>query len=270
MQKEDLLSIKEFSEFSNVKQSVLRYYDEIGLFTPVKRGANGYRYYSPHQIIALKHINVLTNLRAPLKDISTVSQERTPKSILELLMRQEREFDKEMHNLQQAYSIIHVFRDLMQTALTVNEHEITECEMPATPFAMGVRNQFIENELFYKPFIHFCQKATETRINLNYPIGGYFEDIDAFLKTPSQPHHFFSLDPSGNDEKSAGRYIVGYARGYYGEMGDLPERLKSYIKEHSLTPKGPAYVTYLIDEMSSSDPSQYLARVAIAIKPNKI
>ena len=269
MQEKDLLSIKEFSEFSKVKQSVLRYYDEIGLFSPVKRGENGYRYYSPHQLVSLKHINVLTNLKAALKDISAVSQNRTPENVLDLLMKQEMEFDKEMRKLQQAYSIVHVFRDLMQDALSADEIKIVERDIIATPLIMGPRNTFVENQLFYKPFIHFCQKAKENRINLNYPVGGYFDDMDTFLKTPAQPNHFFSLDPAGDDEKSAGRYIIGYARGYYGKMGDLPERLSAYVKEHALTPKGPVYVMYVLDELSTSDPSQYLARVSIAVKPDK-
>jgi Predicted transcriptional regulators len=269
MQENDLLSIKEFSEYSNVKQSVLRYYDEIGLFSPIKRGENGYRYYSHHQLVTLKHINVLINLKTALKEISAVSKHRTPTSILELLVRQEIELDKEMRKLQQAYSITHVFRDLLQAGLAANESEIIECDMMTTSLVMGPRNDFGNDKLFYNSFIHFCHNAEENRINLNYPVGGYFDDMDTFLNSPAQPTHFFSLDPAGTDQKNAGRYIVGFARGFYGEMGDLPERLNAYAKKHSLTPKGPVYIIYLFDEISTSDPSQYLARISIAIKPQK-
>ena len=39
------MTIKEFSNITGIKSQTLRYYDQIGLFSPEHRGENGYRYY---------------------------------------------------------------------------------------------------------------------------------------------------------------------------------------------------------------------------------
>jgi len=64
------LTIKEFSELSGIDASTLRYWDEIGLFSPAHRNTeNNYRYYAPTQIIAINFITVLSRLNIPLKTI---------------------------------------------------------------------------------------------------------------------------------------------------------------------------------------------------------
>jgi hypothetical protein len=47
---------------------------------------------------------------------------------------------------------------------------------------------------------------------MSFPVGGYFEDMDAFMKKPSQPTRFFSIAPKGTDLKPAGLYLIGYTR----------------------------------------------------------
>ncbi|MDR0841302.1 MAG: MerR family transcriptional regulator [Christensenellaceae bacterium] len=264
-----LLSIKEFSELSGVKQSVLRYYDEIGILSPVKRGKNGYRYYSPQQIVTLNLINVLSDLHTPLREIGKLEKHRTPESILELFIRQESKFDCEMRRLQASYSITHVYRSLIQVGLAANEFEITDSEMDELPIILGDINNFGDSPLFYETFIRFCQQAQPSLVNLSYPVGGYYESMADFLQEPSQPTRFCSIDPAGRDKKAAGRYLVGYTRGYYGEMGDVGARLCAYANEHDLIFNGPLYAVYVHDEISIKNTSKYLAQVAVSIAPKK-
>jgi DNA-binding transcriptional MerR regulator len=265
----DLLSIKEFAEFTGITQSALRYYDEIGLFAPVKRGDNGYRYYSPQQIVTVNLINVLNDLYTTLKEISELEQNRTPESILQLLIKQENKFDSEMRRLQAAYSITHVFRSLIQEGISANEDEITEREADELPIALGPVNDFGDNHIFYETFIRYCQFAKKVRVNLSYPIGGYFETFGDFLGESSQPTRFFSIDPAGQEKKAAGRYLYAYTRGYYGDMGDSAQRLQAYAEEHNLAFSGPLYVIYLHDEISVKDTSRYLAQVSVKVSPKK-
>ncbi|MDR0906076.1 MAG: MerR family transcriptional regulator [Oscillospiraceae bacterium] len=261
----DLLSIKDFSVFSGIKQSVLRYYDELGLLSPVKRGENNYRYYSPQQIVTVKLINVLNDLNTTLKEIGELEKHRTPESILDLLIRQENKFDAEMRRLQAAYSITHVFRGLIQAGIAADEFRISVVEADALPIILGPVNDFAENHIFYETFMRFGQQAHNARVNMSYPVGGFFDSIESFTAEPSQPSRFFSLDPTGLESKAAGRYLVGYTRGYYGEMGDIGDRLLAYAEEHTLSFNGPLYVIYMLDEISIKDTSQYLAQVSVQV-----
>ena len=121
MTENDLLSITEFSERTGIKQSTLRYYDEIGLFSPVVRGDNEYRYYAPHQIIGVNLINVLAGLGVSLKQIGDMERNRTPDGLLTLLSQQESKLDADMRRLQRSYSVIHQLRSLTQSGLAADE-----------------------------------------------------------------------------------------------------------------------------------------------------
>ena len=146
------------------------------------------------------------------------------------------------------------------------ETVIQEQTAKSLPLHFGSKNTFSNNTQFYDAFIKYCNQAKEHGINMSFPIGGYYENIDSFTKAPAEPENFFSLIPTGQDVKPAGQYLVGYTRGYYGEMGDLPQRLQAYAKENNIALEGPAYAIYLHDEVSVSDADQYLVQVSVAIK----
>jgi len=285
-----LLTIKEFSHFSGIEQTTLRYWDEIGLFSPIKRDPdNNYRYYIPEQIITVKFISVLSTLNFPLKAISGISDKRTPESIVRLIEEKEKDLDMEMKRLSECYSIIHARLELIRygirlgsgykavdgirldnwndddAGIDVNESKICVLKRDEKTFILGDLNEYHEGEEWYDPFMRFCHSSPELRVNLHYPIGGYHESLNHFISEPGRPNRFFSLDPTGNRKREAGDYLVGFKRGYYGDMGDLPERIKAYTEEHSLITHGPVYVLYLYDEVCMTDSSQYLAQISVAV-----
>jgi len=67
-------------------------------------------------------------------------------------------------------------------------------------------------------------------------------------------------------------FLTGYTRGYYGQTNDLPKRMASFAKKKSFAKKnglmfnGPVYNLYLFDEMSITDPEQYLLQVTASVK----
>ncbi|MCL2105862.1 MAG: MerR family transcriptional regulator [Oscillospiraceae bacterium] len=264
-----LLSIKEFSEMIDLEQSVLRYWDEIGIFPPALRNTdNGYRFYSPDQIIFVNFIKVLSSLKISLKVIGSIRRERTPETILRLMEKQENVLDQELKRLQEAYSTIHVLRGTIQQGMNVQDaDQISVQPLGSMQITLGPRNKSGEQFDFYREFTRYCKYAKKNRINLNTPIGGYFESMEAFCKKPWAPTHFFSVDPQGKDNRPAGRYLVGYRRGLYGRMEDTAQRLKEHAAQHGLSFSGPVYVVYLLDEISMNDPSQYLSQICVACQP---
>ena len=233
----DFLSIKEFSKLSGIESSTLRYWDEIGLFSPVERNAeNNYRYYTPEQIVAVNFVKVMSGLDVPLKTISKMVASRTPNDIIQLIERQEKQLDMAMRRLRDNYSIIHTRRELINygnkvlngyrladgTQVDVNQIFVTHRE--ERHLVVGQRNEFDENSDYYVPLKCFYEQAKDLRANLGLPIGGMHDSWDDFIKSPGTPHHFFSMDPTSNTIHPAGKYVVGFSFGDYGQFGDLPER----------------------------------------------
>ena len=268
MKDQDLLSIREFSEFTGIKQSALRHYDEVKLFEPTKRGENGYRYYSAPQTIAVNLINVLHSVNIPIKKIDEIKKNKSPKSVLEVLQKQELELNKALLSLQQAYAVIHTYCGLIQEGLLADEQAISRRRMAAVPIELGPVNDF-SSGFFYDSFFHFTGQMADRRIAPAYPAGGFYADMDAFLNAPGQPTRFFSHAPTGRDTKEAGDYLVGYTRGYYGNLGDLPQRIQACAREHGFAFSGPVYEIYLHDEIAVDDPDKYLIQASVQVERRK-
>jgi len=262
----DTLSIQEFSKISNIESSTLRYWDEIELFSPLKRNPeNNYRHYSTAQLLALNFVTTLSTLDIPLKTIAELRDERDPEGLLEILEKLEKQMDMEMRDLRQRYSIIHARRELIKMGIRVDESALSVMYLDERAMTVWPRNEYKEGDTFLEPLSAHINHTGDQHINLSFPVGGRHDSMDSFLKKPGCPDNFVSIDPIGTYTRKGGDYLVGYARGYYGELGDLPERMSGYAREKNLFITGPVYTMYLHEEISTADPSQYLAKCCIAV-----
>ena len=290
----ELLSIHEFSKFSGIEASTLRYWDSIGLFSPVKRDPEtNYRFYTPDQIIAVKYITVMSGLKIPLKMIGELKKERSPVKIVRLIENRQKMLDMEMRKLRECYSIIHARLDLIHHGMRVedgfyvkdgvridkgcptdggtwvDENEIAVLRRDDLSYILGPEIDWPEGEKFYDPYAEFCTQAEKRRINLSFPVGAIHKNMEDFAAAPGSPRQFISLDPTGNEKRPKGEYLVGYTRGYYGQLGDIAERMKKYASENSLKVEGLVYTIYLHDEICVEDPSQYLSQVSVSVTKEK-
>ncbi|MEO0355602.1 MAG: helix-turn-helix domain-containing protein, partial [Cyanobacteria bacterium P01_A01_bin.3] len=71
-----MFRIGEFSKIAQVPASQLRYYDEIGLFTPIHSDREtGYRYYSVQQLAQLNRILALKDLGLSLEQVKRLVED---------------------------------------------------------------------------------------------------------------------------------------------------------------------------------------------------
>ena len=266
----DTLSIHEFSKLSGIESSTLRYWDEIGIFTPAMRNPeNNYRTYSTAQLLALNFVTTLSELEVPLKKIAELREHRDPEHFLDLLEKQEQQMDMEMRQLRMRYSIIHARRELINFGMKVDESSISVMHLEDKAMIQWPRNEYKDGDTFLEPLSAFIGHKSEHHVNLSFPVGGLHDSMESFTEAPGRPDYFLSLDPIGLYTRKAGDYLVGYARGYYGMIGNLPERMSSYAKENSINLSGPVYTMYLHEEISTKDPSGYLAMCYVPVSKRK-
>jgi DNA-binding transcriptional MerR regulator len=265
MDENDFLNISVFSDLTGISRSTLIYYDEAGVFSPAARGENNYRYYTPRQIISVNVVNVLRGLGIPLKEISRLAVDRTPQAMVDLFAGHEQSLEKQIGKLNESLKVLRTFRSLMESALKAEETRVAVVEMEALSLYVGEANEFAGDKQFYDTFSRYCKAAREQGVNLSYPVGGLFNGIDSFICKPSKPDHFFFFFFDGPDLKPAGSYIVAYTHGYYGITNDLPSRLIRYAESHSLEFIGPVYKIYILDEISNTDPNDYLLQVSAPV-----
>lgn len=66
------LSIHEVTKVTGVTSRTLRHYDDVGLLTPSRTGANGYRFYDDDALVRLQRILLLRELGLALEEIRAV------------------------------------------------------------------------------------------------------------------------------------------------------------------------------------------------------
>ena len=263
----DYLSIGEFAELSGLSVTTLRHYHKVGALFPAKLDPeNGYRYYSSTQIVVIKMILVLTGIGVSLDTISDLAQNRTPEILLKVLRKNKDIVAEKLRFYQDAYSAINTYTELLYEGISISETELAMYEMPERHILLGDLNDYNGTEGFAREFTRFCSGEHEPKLNMSYPMGGYWESMAAFLDEPSRPPRFYSLDPKGLELKPAGTYLVGYTRGYYGTTNDLPKKMETFAQMNELMFTGPVYGQYLFDELSETDPDRYLMQVSASVK----
>lgn len=266
----DTLSIHEFSKLSGIESSTLRYWDDNGVFAPLKRNPeNNYRHYSISQLIALNFVTTLCALGIPLKTITELRENRDPELLLDLLDKKERELDIEMNKLQVRYSIIHTRRELIKLGLRASVNDLSVVYLEEKPLMLWHRNNYNEGDSFLESLAAQILTIGKRRINLSFPIGGLHDNIYAFIKDPSRPNRFISIDPLGTYTRKAGDYLVGYSRGNYGQLGSLPEKMHDFARKNSLELTGPVYTLLLHENTCVKDPADFLTQCSIAVKKSR-
>ncbi|MCL2821483.1 MAG: MerR family transcriptional regulator [Oscillospiraceae bacterium] len=260
----DYLTVTQLAKIAGVTPETLRYYDRIGLFHPEKLISN-VRYYCPTQITALKMINVLKEIGIPLEVIKTFAKQRTPEAIIKLLVKQKNAVEDRLRFDLDVHSIICTTLELLTEGIYALENELAVLEMPERRIILGNINEYNDSSSFNSEFTRFCIAQNELALNLSYPVGGYFSTMDDFVGNPSKPTRFFTIDPKGKDLKEEGLYLVGYTRGNYGQVNDLPKKMTEFAETHNLHFSGPVFHTYLFDEISIVDKDNYLLQVAASV-----
>jgi DNA-binding transcriptional MerR regulator len=261
----NLLSIKEFSELSGLKQTTLRYYDDIGLFSPALHSEGGHRYYSPTQILTIHAIQTLKELHMPMNEIIELEKNRTPERFLRMCFDKKMELSVMLRNINRLNDILSTFQDRIYRGLNAKTGEISVEYFDAVPGVLSPILDYSDGKNFYDVFTDLCVNAQSYGMDLFFPMGGYFESAEAFLEAPEKPKRFLSLDPGGNYEKPAGMYLYSDLRGNYGVVGDQPEKMLKYAKDNGIKLSGPAFHVFLHDEISVKSPDDYLSRISMLI-----
>ena len=264
-----MLSISEFADFTGLNEATLRYYDKIGLLSPCYRNGSKYRYYSFKQTIMVDFIKVLSKIGVPLSKIAREKEGRTPNKVLALLVEQHTKLDTRLYELQESYALLHTYINNIHVGIAAYDNTISLQTLDALPIKLGETVVYDKRHSIYEPFIQFCNLAKKNRVNLLYPIGGYWEDVYTFLNTPSKPTRLFSQDRNGNAIRKAGQYLVAYSKGYYGSYGVLPQNMVTYAAANRLHFQGPLYITFLLDELSTDDENEFLSQIVVGVSMDK-
>ena len=263
-----LLSVAQFAKRARTNRNTLLYYDKIELLTPVLRGENNYRAYSISQIADINLIRTLQELGMTLADIKMLQDVRTPEIMESVLEKQVKKIDEKIEEWVRAQKLLMTLAKTIRTVRKEKVDKITLQSLPAEAIILGNLNDYSNDRTDYDALHDFYQDAADKypHLDLNYPVWGVFSEQRIKDGDWKWPDRFYFYNPEGHDKRPAGEYVVGFARGGYGQCDELYKQMLEYIKENNLEICGDVYEEYPLNEVCISDKNNYLIRLLIPVK----
>jgi len=268
MSKTHGFSISDFAKYSRTTKDTLLHYDRIGLLSPVFRGENHYRYYSPNQLVIVNAIRTLQELGLSLNEISEIMQRRTPQNIYSVLNRQIEQIDLKIHHWSQARDLLFTLQEHIRSGLEADETDITIEFLRSKAMVLGDLNDYSQGGDAYTALNTFYHVTHEKypELHLNYPVWGLFSKERVISRDWKWPERYYFYTPKGQHLRPAGLYAIGYTRGDYGQCSELYERMLDFIEANEFEICGDAYEEYPLNEVCISDRLGYLIRLMIFVR----
>lgn len=210
----------EFARLAGIPKKTLLYYDEIGLFHPMRVEPNGYRVYSWYQLDRLALIAALRDLGVPLKQIREYLTHSDPERLDAVLAQQSAEIDRRMEQLHRRKEMLEGLR--AQNAEFLRWYGRGPVLLDRLPQRINV---LVEPEQM---------KGT---VLVNYLTDGLFTGVCQ----EGERVFLYQYRPDGARLLPGGPYLCLYAaaeddaQGWKRWAADCRRELKAYAAEHGLT-----------------------------------
>jgi len=187
-----MFTVGEFSKIAQVSKRLLRYYDEIGLFTPVHTdAANNRRYYSAEQMPRLNRILALKDLGLSLDQIQRLLYDEVSADEMQgmLLLKKveiENHVQAELQRVRRIESRLHAIRDAeedkppnvviksMTAQPVLSTRLIADTFETALETMQRIRARLPENKHYGLCFC-ICHEDNHSIYDLNIEIGCFIE-----------------------------------------------------------------------------------------------
>lgn len=262
-------NISDFARISGVSRQTLIYYDRIGLFSPAYVADNKYRMYSHKQVDNIGIITILSDLGVPLKKIKEILTDISVETT-------ERTLNYQMNAIGEKINKLTVLKDMIEIRLNQIEEGRAHSDETSfsieeivedVPIRIGEKIDCKQEDIDDDVVIAFFDYVEKCRLPLIFTFG-YAKNSKEIMKNNNVVSHmWFRLKNKdyANSSIPRGKYLVGYARGDYGNTNYIYTDLVKYVEDNALETIGDVYEEYLIDELSEKNPDNFLMRVCVKI-----
>lgn len=262
----EFYKIGEISKLYQIGPDSLRYYEELGLLQP-KRGENGYRMYSLHDIWRLNVIRDLRRLDFSMEQIGDYMRNRTIASTKQLLK-------DELHVIEEQIAFLQSLKSDVAERLSTLEEVCHEPIGTVTVKTFAKRYCHIlqesyhsdeEMDLLIKKLI--SQGEDDLYIIGNNRIGSLLSLEDGTSDKYPNYSGVFIIDKNGTSHLEAGTYLSISYHGSSQQHYTYVSMLENYAKKHGYKLIGPLLELLLVDIHQAMNSSEHITELQIRCCP---
>lgn len=262
------LTTAQFAKLHEVNKRTLHYYDDIGLFHPLTKAENGYRYYDISQSIDFEYIRMLKELNMSIVEIEMYRKQPTPASFLKIAETKEQELDKEIQKLKNTKKILQAKKEQIAFCECLKEQEIRieECKSERI---LTFHYDFSEDDIS-QIFSHL--KTTWGIEQIRMGIGSFISLDNVYNMNFTKYDGIYTIalkrkSVSNSFIKPEGKYLCGYQKGAWDKLSAMYQKMLDYAQKHDLKLTGYAYEAGLNDFVISNL-NDYITKIMIKIEEN--
>lgn len=260
------LKVSELAKIVHVNKRTLHYYDDIGLFSPEVKDANGYRYYALTQIMDLSIILSLRELGMPLSEIRDILTGDFNEYTLHLKHKLD-DIDSKIREL-------HNIRDIISRKLTYIETaershmDINDVYLNDTYLILSapIEDQSLLNMLEEAHQL-VDQKSSYTLPNNEY--GSMIHTDKKYGDARNENYDYFYIDAPIDDDsyhlKPEGYYISLVYQGTEDSLYLPYEKILDYCRKKDLQLEGYFYEKVLLDSIQKNQDNM-VTEIQVKIK----
>ena len=268
---ENYLTTGEFASLCGVKKDTIFHYDEINLLKPDYIAENGYRYYSPKQVMVFEIISALKAVGMSLKEIQRYSANQNSDEFLSLLKRKRTQLLESQRQLAQTKRFLEDTLEIVQKSLTTALDEVTigDSQEEYLVITKTPSEDDMNNKTYWVAINELAETCRRFKIGNVFPIGEVVKK-DKFLAGEYRPEYYCSkpIRKVKSERvliKPAGRYAVIYVRGSYKNLASAYENMRNYIEENQLTVTTDVFQQDMVYQFSNTNDDDYLMKISVGI-----
>lgn len=277
-----LYTIGEISNICSIPIKTLRYYDEIGLISPVKRSETGnYRYYCENQILTLFIIRKLKLLGFSLKEIKSLINESDVACLRMNIEDRMEQIHVEIEKLQGKYTEGKYFLERLKKGHVFLDNDSQEANESYTLdvipeadviYTRKIQSDYNNADVSIDRWVEILNLADKNGLTAigpivltyhNEPLGQFYQ-TDCDLEVCLQVN--MPIDLPICKKYGGFKAVTAIHAGSHGTIYNTHINAIKWLKKNKLSINGPISEEYIISPMDVMHEEAYISKVIIPVE----
>ena len=266
------LTVGEMARITGVPARTIRYYNQIGLFTPSGVWENGYKYFSVEKIEELRMINYLRHTGLSIEEVRSLFSNPGIDEYRQQLQRHLGTISSQLGHLQKIEQRVHKRIRELDYVLSITEFDTIRLQHFQTRSIFAYLAEVSQPLEWEQHLLRFEQ---EGRLPPSLFIGdpGFFVDLAAVDTRDATDFSGIFLpaddpfldNPKLQDELPEGDWLTVYVRGDHSAAAQWYRKMLDFAAKRQLEPADYGIERTLSDYTLSSDPYMHITEVQIPL-----